>query len=222
MLQTERKLTTVMDHKKRLLGLEKTLSKLSGYEGWMIAKCRFCLKKQREDSSSGRLLHFEQPDNEEYAYKMQVQKSDARLVKVLITGRSRREEDSLEVTLIDPGSLSRGKQPARTFVPTENTQPSTTLTVTEKEIQLYLQAVNDTNPIHQGKDAIVPGFLMVNWMFEMFQDRFPDQLQMDVRFLMPLQTGEEAVFSMSSEENKKSILLKTSTRTILKADVTEI
>ena len=37
MLQTERKLTTVMDHKKRLLGLEKTLSKLSGYEGWMIA-----------------------------------------------------------------------------------------------------------------------------------------------------------------------------------------
>lgn len=222
MLQTERKLTTVMDHKKRLLGLEKTLSKLSGYEGWMIAKCRFCLKKQREDSSSGRLLHFEQPDNEEYAYKMQVQKSDARLVKVLITGRSRREEDSLEVTLIDPGSLSRGKQPARTFVPTENTQSSTTLTVTEKEIQLYLQAVNDTNPIHQGKDAIVPGFLMVNRMFEMFQDRLPDQLQMDVRFLMPLQTGEEAVFSMSSEENKKSILLKTSTRTILKAAVTEI
>ena len=91
-----------MDHKKRLLGLEKTLSKLSGYEGWMIAKCRFCLKKQRENSSSGRLLHFEQPDNEEYAYKMQVQKSDARLVKVLITGQSRREEDSLEVTLIDP------------------------------------------------------------------------------------------------------------------------
>ena len=63
---------------------------------------------------------------------------------------------------------------------------------------------------------------MVNRMFEIFQDRFPDQLQLDVRFLMPLQTGEEAVFSMSSEENKKSILLKTSTRTILKAAVTEI
>lgn len=56
----------------------------------------------------------------------------------------------------------------------------------------------------------------------MFQDRLPDQLQMDVRFLTPLQVGEEAVFSMSSEENKKIILLKTSTRTILKAAVTEI
>lgn len=211
-----------MDHKKRLLGLEKTLSKLSGCEGWMIARCRFCLKKQREDSSSGRLLHFEQPDNEEYTYKMQVQKSDARLVKVLITGRSRREEDSLEVTLIDPGSLSGGIQPGRTLIPTENTRSSPSLTVTEKEIQSYLQAVNDTNPIHQGKDAIVPGFLMVNRMFVMFQDRLPDQLQLDVRFLMPLQTGEEAVFSMSSEENKKSILLKTSTRTILKAAATEI
>ena len=210
-----------MDHKKRLRGLEKTLSKLSGYEGWMIAKCRFRFDEKKRNHA-GETVDFNQLEDESFAYQMQVLKSDARLVKVLITGQSRREEDSLEVTLIDPGSLSRGKQPDRTFVPTENTQSSTTLTVTEKEIQLYLQAVNDTNPIHQGKDAIVPGFLMVNRMFEMFQDRLPDQLQIDVRFLMPLQTGEEAVFSMSSEENKKSILLKTSTRTILKAAVTEI
>ncbi len=210
-----------MDHKKRLLGLEKTLSGLSGYEGWMIAKCRFCLKEQKEDRAE-ELLHFEQPDDQGYTYKMQVQGRDARLVKVRITGQSRRAEERLEVTLIDPGSLSREKQPDRTPVLAEDTRSSTPLTVTEKEIQSYLQAVNDTNPIHRGKDAIVPGFLMVNRLFEMFQDWIPDQLQMDVRFLTPLQVGEEAVFSMSSEENKKIILLKTSTRTILKAVVTEI
>lgn len=220
-MQTERKLITAMDHKKRLLGLEKTLSGLSGYEGWMIAKCRFCLSGRKEDRAE-ELLHFEQPDDQGYTYKMQVQGSDARLVKVLITGQSRRAEDRLEVTLIDPGSLSGGKQSDRTPVLAEDTQSSPSLTVTEKEIQSYLQAVNDTNPIHQGKDAIVPGFLMVNRLFELFQDRLPDQLQMDVRFLTSLQVGEEAVFSMDSEKNKKIILLKTSTRTILKAVVTEI
>lgn len=94
-----------MDHKKRLLGLEKTLSGLSEYEGWMIAKCRFSLSGQNEDRTE-KLLHFEQADDQGCTYKMQVQGRDARLVKVLITGQSRREEDRLEVTLIDPGSLS--------------------------------------------------------------------------------------------------------------------
>ena len=220
-MQTERKLITAMDHTKRLLGLEKTLSGLSVYEGWMIAKCRFCLKKQKEDSVKT-VLHFEQPDNDGYTYKMQVQGRDARLVKVLITEQSRRVEDRLEVTLIDPGNLSGGKQSNRTPVLSQDTQSSTPLTVTEKEIQSYLQAVNDTNPIHQGENAIVPGFLMVNRLFKMFQDRLPDQLQMDVRFLTPLQVGEEAAFCMEPEENKTTFLLKTLTKTILKASVTEI
>ena len=212
-----------MDHKKRLLGLEKTLSKLSGYEGWMIAKCRFCFKKQREDSSSGRLLHFEQPDNEEYAYKMQVQKSDARLVQVCITEESRgKEEDSLNVTLINPGCFSGEKGSERIGVQSRPCHSASSLTVTENEIQSYLQAVNDTNPIHQGKSAIVPGFLMVNKMFEMFQIFTTGSFQVDVRFLTPLQVGEETEVTVKTEDSKKTILFKISERTILKAVVTEI
>ena len=48
-LQIERKLITAMDHTKRLLGLEKTLSGLAGYEGWMIAKCRFRFDEKKRN-----------------------------------------------------------------------------------------------------------------------------------------------------------------------------
>ena len=71
--------------------------------------------------------------------------------------------------LINPGCFSGEKGSERIGVQSRPCHSTSSLTVTENEIQSYLQAVNDTNPIHQGKSAIVPGFLMVNKMFEMFQ-----------------------------------------------------
>ncbi|MFR2319055.1 MAG: hypothetical protein ACLS7U_06430 [Enterocloster sp.] len=210
-----------MDHTKRLLGLEKTLSGLAGYEGWMIAKCRFRFDKKKRNHA-GETVDFNQLEDESFAYQMQVLKSDARLAQVCITGENRGNEDSLDVTLIDPGFLSGEKRSEKTLVLTQSIHPSPFFTVTEKEIQSYLQAVNDTNPIHQGKSAIVPGFLMVNKMFEMFQIFTIGSFQVDVRFLTPLQVGEETEVTVKTEDSKKTILFKISERTILKAVVTEI
>ena len=167
-------------------------------------------------------VDFNQLEDEGFAYQMQVLKSDARLAQVCITEESRGKEDSLNVTLIDPGCFSGEKGSERTNVLIKTSQSASSLKVTEKEIQSYLQAVNDTNPIHQGERAIVPGFLMVNKMFEMFQIFTTCPIQVDVRFLTPLQVGEEAGFTMKTEDGKKTILFKTSERTILKAVVTEI
>ena len=210
-----------MDHTKRLLGLEKTLSGLSGYEGWMIAKCRFRFDEKKRNHA-GETADFNQLEDESFAYQMQVFKSDARLAQVCITGENRGKEDSLDVTLIAPGSFSNEKRSEKTLALTQSRHPSPSFTVTEKELQSYLQAVNDTNPIHQGKSAIVPGFLMVNKMFEIFQISTAGSFQVDVRFCTPLQVGEEAEFTMKTEDSKKTILFKISERTILKAVVTEI
>lgn len=221
-LQTERKLITAMDHTKRLLGLEKTLSGLAGYEGWMIAKCRFRFDEKKRNHA-GETVDFNQLEDESFAYQMQVLKSDARLVQVCITEESRgKEEDSLNVTLIDPGCFSGEKGSERIGVQSRSCHSASSLTVTENEIQSYLQAVNDTNPIHQGKSAIVPGFLMVNKMFEMFQIFTTGSFQVDVRFLTPLQVREETEVTVKTEDSKKTILFKISERTILKAVVTEI
>lgn len=209
-----------MDHTKRLQELEKTLSGLAGYEGWMIAKCRFCFDEKKGNHTGG-TVNFDQPEDKSPVYQMQVLKSDARLAQVCITKESREKEESLNVTLIDPGCFSGEKGLERTNVLTKTSQSAPSLTVTEKEIQAYLQAVNDTNPIHQGERAIVPGFLMVNKMFEMFQIFAACPIQVDVRFLTPLQEGEEIQFTAKTEDSKKTILLKTSERTILKAVVTE-
>ena len=48
-----------MDHTKRLLGLEKTLSGLAGYEGWMIAKCRFRFDEKKRNHA-GETVDFNQ------------------------------------------------------------------------------------------------------------------------------------------------------------------
>ena len=168
-------------------------------------------------------MDFNQLEDESFAYQMQVLKSDARLVQVCITEESRgKEEDSLNVTLIDPGCFSGEKGSERIGVQSRSCHSASSLTVTENEIQSYLQAVNDTNPIHQGKSAIVPGFLMVNKMFEMFQIFTTGSFQVDVRFLTPLQVGEETEVTVKTEDSKKTILFKISERTILKAVVTEI
>lgn len=184
-LQTERKLTTAMDHTKRLLGLGKTLSELSGYEGWMIAKCRFRFDEKKRNYA-GETVDFNQLEDESFAYQMQVLKSDARLAQICITGENRGKEDGLDVTLIDPGSFSSEKRSEKTLALTQSLHPSPSFTVTEKELQSYLQAVNDTNPIHRGKSAIVPGFLMVNKMFEIFRISTAGSFQVDVRFYTPL------------------------------------
>jgi len=63
---------------------------------------------------------------------------------------------------------------------------------------------------------------MVNKMFEMFQIFTTGSFQVDVRFLTPLQVGEETEVTVKTEDSKKTILFKISERTILKAVVTEI
>ena len=181
-LQTERKLTTAMDHTKRLLGLEKTLSE---YEGWMIAKCRFRFDEKKRNYA-GETVDFNQLEDESFAYQLQVLKSDARLAQICITGENRGKEDGLDVTLIDLGSFSSEKRSEKTLALTQSLHPNPSFTVTEKELQSYLQAVNDTNPIHRGKSAIVPGFLMVNKMFEIFRISTAGSFQVDVRFYIPL------------------------------------
>ncbi len=116
---------------------------------------------EKKRNHAGETVDFNQLEDESFAYQMQVLKSDARLVQVCITEESRgKEEDSLNVTplsILDAFPVRKGSE--RIGVQSRSCHSASSLTVTENEIQSYLQAVNDTNPIHQGKSAIVPGFL---------------------------------------------------------------
>ena len=58
-----------MDHTKRLLGLEKTLSGLAGYEGWMIAKCRFRFDEKKRNHA-GETVDFNQLEDRGYHHKI--------------------------------------------------------------------------------------------------------------------------------------------------------
>ena len=158
-----------MELEERLLGLERTLSTLSGHEGWVIGKCRFELGTVEKKS-----VH----DIADYPYQLEILRENRNLAEIQIRGGY--VGDYLLVTLMKPiengGRRIREKDLAQTG----------NFLVTREETDRYLVATGDKNPIHQGENAIVPGFLMVNKIAEMFEN--PEKLR--VRFFTPLAVGE--------------------------------
>ena len=59
-----------------------------------------------------------------------------------------------------------------------------------KQINDYIVLSGDKNIIHQGENPIVPGLMMVLYLYE----KFKDQTKWDIRFLYPVHTDDEVFF----------------------------
>ena len=70
---------------------------------------------------------------------------------------------------------------------------------TSEEISMYLHASEDENPIHQGKAAVVPGFLMVNRILEGYGGL---RLRHRSVFICPLRCEEPA--ETGGTENRRA------------------
>ena len=78
---------------ERLMILEKVLSELPGYLGWMIGSCRFSFGKEAGGNTPGQMQH---------SCDLTVLRSDARLAEVEI--RNLTTEDQLRVMLVNAAS----------------------------------------------------------------------------------------------------------------------
>ncbi len=206
---------TAMEYTERLILLEGLLSTLPVCQGWMIARCRFSLGNRRTEDTK--------------RFPLQILKKDERLAKIRICSILEEEEDLLDVTLIDPKQTmaSRSKE----NIETEKEDHS--FKVTREETDHYLREVKDQNPIHRGKGAIAPGFLMANKILKQISPKIP--FQAEFRFLTPLQIeesgrlefwppGEEKKSGIKTEkasEKMQKIQLRTPQNIILKAEITE-
>ena len=74
----------------------------------------------------------------------------------------------------------------------------------EEEIQDFLQEVGDTNSIHQGENAIVPGLLMIETMLASMMSHHIFWNQIKVRFYQPVFVDEPVV----AEEEKYFIQIR--------------
>ena len=218
---------------ERLMMLEKTLSELHGYRGWMIGKCRF--------SFGGEEKPAEAPGPLQQSCHLDVLRSDRRLAEVEITNPL--TGDQLRVMLVrafpkmksgteKAADEAAGKQkldtePGDGRTAAENQQlmkaefPQKTgeaFLPTSEEISMYLHASEDENPIHQGKAAVVPGFLMVNRILE----GYGDCIEASVRFYLPLRCQEPAeLVEKKTGEQSRTVELFTDRGRILQMKLQE-
>lgn len=160
-----------MKLKEQMLLLESTLSTLSGYGGWVIGKCSFFLSKESES------------EEKDQTCSLQVIRENSRLAEI---GILQGETERLRVMLMRP--VENSVKTPKTAGQLSDGNISKSFLVTREETDRYLAASGDKNPIHQGENAIVPGFLMVNRIAKMLEN--PKKLQ--VRFFAPLAVGESA------------------------------
>lgn len=182
---------------KRMLILERALSSLSGYDGWMLGSVAF---------------FFDQKDrNVDMAEcQLQVMHKRERFVKVEIVCLE--TKDRLLVLLIDSEREMKNRNKVQDFtsVCTEDTKEK--FMVTRKETDRYLGLSGDKNPIHTGNLAIVPGFLMVNRLAAQQKDAYA---AIEARFYHPLYIGEFARLVERKETKYRSVDLFQDQRRIL-------
>lgn len=148
----------------------RSFAQLKGYDGWNIVKAVW---EQKTVSAEERDCLMQMPEEEQgdtYAELVVQEKKKKRASAILeVQGKAARVCFGLTLYLMKPDensiSYSENVISAPKECDDETGDARNLLTFTSKEIQEYLAIVQDYNSIHRGRDAIVPGLLMLQKMF---------------------------------------------------------
>ncbi len=189
--------------KEKLLAFESTLSTLDGYDGWMIGTCVICFEWLTD-------MNIRDCDSENNI-ALQIVKKGRSAVRV----RMDADEEWMEVLLVKPRQdvliyeKNEESLSSNTFI----RHDKDTMSFTVSQMEEYLKKVSDTNPIHQGNGAVLPGFLVMNeCLANLNENNFLKECKtLEVRFLSPLRPDEKVYLTKINEGEKCSIHLKTET-----------
>ena len=179
------------DFQKHLLRFERTLSTLEGYEGWMIGTTTLHLD-----------WHPKQGENEFCHTKLtpEIIKKGRSAIRVRIAvaeEEKERENEEMEVLLVKPRQSvlvpEKEKMPLMKAITELGSEDDDTLAFSRSQMEEYLREAADTNPIHQGEAAVLPGFLVMNaCLLRLWKKGWmKGQTALEVRFLAPLRPDEE-------------------------------
>ena len=137
----------------------------------------------------------------EYAYvetAMIKQKPGYAVIRVTGRNQDKNETGFLQITLWKPGEVSK-KCPEQEGTPCDLVQrmpedhldADGTITIAQEQVDHYLNLVQDTNPIHRGRNAIVPGLYV---LYELqrrkaLQEFFTEHASYETAFHQPLPVG---------------------------------
>lgn len=141
------------------------------FSGWILAHAQIILQGGAEFFSNNLL----NATNRKAAFKVEGRDKDGDV------------RQSLKVLLVMPKSSQtssvRKMQQCGSFLSKRK--------FTIEQINEYIALSGDKNIIHQSEKPIVPGFLMVLYLYEEF---FRAQTDWDVKFLYPVYSGDEIAF----------------------------
>lgn len=141
------------------------------FDGWVIGKARYCLHSRSEAAS------FESiPKKAAPGYV---------LLETTAYDAGRLPCQSLEICLVDPkvlGNTGRIRGAGRML-------GQLTITFLPEDLKAFLAASGDTNPIHYGPNAVVPGLWILSRLEELYDPRSP-ALTLSIRFLHPVRAGD--------------------------------
>lgn len=78
---------------------------------------------------------------------------------------------------------------------------------TQKEVDEFTTLVHDTNSIHHGKNAIVPGMQMVKTLLQSVEEH--EVFQLRLKFKAPMLVGQElAVICVDQQDDKRHLIVQ--------------
>lgn len=207
---------------EELLKMERGLSELQGFDGWMIGTCCASLKMEpaaKQDTKCG--------DARQYTARIIKRGSTSLIIRVEHWNAAEPGDNFLKVLLVNPGlkeqkCLRRQDELKKLKEPKESEESirhsGSRIRFSTSQTERFLEAAADQNSIHRGPSAIVPGLLMMNrsavYSLKPDEGRAEEKscrITLEARFLAPLKVGETA--ALNSEYGKTGdILLTLSTR----------
>lgn len=137
----------------------------------------------------------------EYAYveaAMIKQRPGYAVIRVTGRNQDKNETGFLQITLWKPGEVSK-KCPEQEGTPCDLVQRMSedhldvdgTLTIMQEQVDQYLNLVQDTNPIHRGRNAIVPGLYILHELQnrKLLRVFFAECASYETAFHQPLPVG---------------------------------
>lgn len=164
------------------------------FDGWVIGKARYCFHSQSEPASYESMPKKTAPGYvllEIIAYdtdRQPCQSLEICLVDTKAlrnTGRAMRAGDLGDIE--DSGAARHSEDPRHSADP-RYLPDQLTMAFPQKCLESFLAASGDTNPIHYGPDAVIPGLWILNRLEGLYGSRSPAET-LSIRFLHPVHAG---------------------------------
>lgn len=170
------------------------------FDGWVIGKARYCFHSQSEPASYESMPKKTAPGYvllEITAYdtdRQPCQSLEICLVDTKAlrnTGRAMRAGDLGDIE--DSGAARHSADFKHSADPRYSAVPrympdQLTMAFPQKCLESFLAASGDTNPIHYGPDAVIPGLWILNRLEGLYGSRSPAET-LSIRFLHPVHAG---------------------------------